>query len=254
MGKAIRYLLLGLVAYAVALVATFPAKHAWSLAAPRLEQSGLGVGLSSLSGTVWSGRAEQVSLGTRVLGRVSWEIAPWSLLLGRLEAKSQLQTAGGYANGRLAVDPGGHLEIAALDGQLPLAELLQYLPQVPAVVKGQLALNLRQVTVEGGRLTGASGAVTWHQAEVTVPKPMALGTFRMEIATAEDGGLKGEIKDAGGAVEAEGTLTMSPQGAYRLDVLLKARPEAPAELAQALGFIGRPDPQGRVRFAYSGRM
>ena len=64
--------------------------------------------------------------------------------------------------------------------------------------------------------------------------------------------LVGEITDAGGPLEINGSLTLQAPQDYSLKARIKARPSAPESLQSNLEFLGAPEADGTRIFQFAG--
>lgn len=252
----LRYLALGFPLYLLFLIALFPAAQAWRFAAEPLERAMPDLKLAMLDGSVWSGRAGMVAFRKAMVGELNWQLSPWPLLLGKAQITALLQSDDGYLQSHLSTPlGGGAIELAGIEGQLPLAELLRFTPYLPVVLDGRVSLNLPVLELTAdGRPLRAEGTVIWHQAAMSAPQALSLGDLQVVLRTEAEGQLIGEISDRGGPLKVTGAVQLSPDGSYRVNGTVSAAPDAPAEVKQALGWLGKPDAQGRYRLSYSGKM
>ncbi len=256
MKSALRYLLLGLPLYLLFLIALFPATQAWRYAAEPLAKAMPELKVSELDGSIWSGRAGMVVFRQALLGEVSWQLSPLPLVLGEARLKALLQSDDGYLQSHASLPlEGGGISLADTKGQLPVPELLRFTPYLPVVLEGQFAFNLSQLELTSqGLINRAEGTVVWHQAAMSAPQALPLGDLQLTLHTEEEGKVTGEITDRSGPLKVEGTLQLSPDRNYRFNGTVAPATDAPASVKQALGWLGKPDAQGRYRFSYSGRM
>lgn len=253
MRKALLYTFGGLAIYLVSLLAMLPAEPVLEWGAPRLQAQGVTLAATGLDGTLWSGEAASLSVNGMPLGHVDWDLAPLQLLFGRIGAHWMVQPEGGYLSGDLAAG-GEDLKLTDLDGRLPAAQVMGYAPALPVQIEGEISTRMERVAIGPAGLREAQGTVIWHGAALTAPMAMPLGDLRVELSTAADGNIVGDIGDAGGPLDVAGELVLSPKGTYRLELNLATRPGASSELEQALGMLGRPGPGGKHRFTYSGHV
>lgn len=251
-----RYLGLGGLFYLLFLVALFPATQAYRFAAEPLARAMPVLKLAQLEGTVWSGQAGMVVYRQALLGQASWQVSPFALLLGKARLTALLQSDEGYLQSRVAAPlAGGPVELSGLEGRMPVTELARFAPYMPLVMDGVVSLDLPKLVVDSaGRILAAEGSVIWHQAAMSAPQALALGDLLLQLRTEGEGQVAGDISDRGGPLKVEGALQLSPDGAYRINGTVAAAPDAPATLVKSLGWLGKPDSQGRYRLDYSGRM
>lgn len=253
MRKALSYTFAALAVYLVSLLVMLPAEPVLEWAAPRLQQQGVKLSASGLQGTIWSGEAASLSVNGVPLGHADWELHELEMLLGRIGAHWMVQPDGGYVSGDVTA-AGEELRLSEVEGRLPAALVMAYAPALPVNIEGEISARMERLNMAQSRMREVEGTLVWHGAALTAPMEMPLGDLRVELTTAADGNIVGDISDAGGPLELSGEVVLSPQGTYRLELNLASRPDASPELEQALGLLGRPGPGGKRRFTYSGRL
>jgi general secretion pathway protein N len=253
MRKALLYTFGGLAIYLVSLVAMLPAEPVLEWGAPRLQAQGVNLAATGVEGTLWSGQAASLSVNGIPLGHANWDLAPLQMLIGRLGAHWMVQPQDGYLSGDLTAGS-EELNLTGLDGRLPAAQIMSYAPALPVQIEGEISTRMEQVAISPAGLREAKGTLVWHGAALTAPMAMPLGDLRVELSTAADGNIVGDVGDAGGPLDISGQIVLSPQGTYRLELNLATRAGASKELEQALGMLGRAGPGGKHRFTYSGRL
>lgn len=245
----IRYVALGVVAYLVFLIATLPAKQAYGLVAPKLAP----LALYGVEGTVWSGRAAAVMVRGVQLESVAWNLELLPLLQGRIQAHLIFQTSGGTGNARVGRRPGGTLYLGDVNTRIPVAQIAPLLPMRPVNVGGILDVKLRELTMGAAGIERVLGTVDWKEGAVLAPKQVTLGDFSIAFVETKQG-VEAQIRDSGsGPLEAKGTLRLGQDGSYEFRGALAARNSASPELSQALQFIGRAGPDGKIPVSYAGR-
>ncbi len=246
-----RYVLIGLLAYIAFLLVQFPADraYAWWKAGPGAQQP---VVLTGLSGTVWQGRAQRALIDGQRLDGLAWHLKPWTVLLGKLALDYEVRLNDGFMRGAVAADPQGAVTFETLEAKLPLAQLS--LPAIATLRPGGVVnLNLREVDWNGEALLSAQGRVVWSNAGISLLQPLQFGDLALTLETRDDG-VVGELSDAGGPLQAEGLLTLKPDGSYQFTGSFAAREGARSPLGQALSALGRPGVDGKIQVSRSGQL
>ncbi len=250
MKKWLRFLLLGLAAYVVFLVVTFPAAYAYRLIEDRLEGT---VRLGGIDGTVWSGSAQALKTDGLYLENIAWSIRFWPLLLGRLELELDSADKALKFSGYTGRTLGGTVYIRKLQGQTPVATLQAMTPYPVPALQGQLIFGDLEIALSDGRLVKGAGNLLWEGATITVGSPLELGGFALELTT-QDQDITGVLKDTGGPLQAEGTVKLTPEGSYQLKGKLTPR-DGNGPLAQRLRMmLGAPGPAGDYEVNHTGQL
>ena len=247
-GRWLRFLLLGVAAWLLFLVITFPAGHAYRLMRERMS----GISLAGLDGTVWSGSAEQVRIQEVTLRNVGWSVRLWPLLLGRAEVALQIQDDALRMDGNLGRTLGGDLYLRQLRGRLPVTRVQQLTPYRIPKLEGELHLEDLDLATADGGLRELSGKVSWSDAVLTFGSPLELGGFTLQLQT-DDDGINGMLQDSGGPLQAEGKLKLAPDGKYSFEGLFTPR-DGKGELASRMAMLGTPAESGGYRLNYSGQL
>ena len=223
------------------LVWFFPAR--WAV--PQLERRLPGATLRDVHGTVWNGRAGEVSGrdGT-ALGALTWQLSRRALL-GDTQLHFELLGPVVNASGAFA-----QREKQATYRDVHLQADLAQLPPPPALQRwgtplGQLDAQIADATIENSWPMELAAQAQWHAAAVHVSgRTVALGDLNLQI-TGSSGVISGTLADSGqGPLSVRGSLQASPLGGrYALD--LTPRRVDPA-LNYWLAQLRTPDASGRV--------
>lgn len=246
------FIVFGLVAYCLFLVAALPADRAFLVLQHRSEFLAKRVWVSGLTGTVWSGLAPEAMLAGVACRDLAWDFRPAGLLVGRLNLMVSFQVPDGTVHGLVSLGRGG-IVIRALEADLPVAFVAAQLDTMGVGVAGTLSAHLERLALQDGRITEAIGTVVWGGAQVTAEQQISLGDLQAKLTT-QDGGVQGVLADGGGPLAAQGTVTLAADGAYAFKGSLGARDNAQPALKETLQLLGRPDKDGTVQVALSGQL
>jgi len=238
-------LMIGVLALA-ALVWFIPAR--WAL--PLLQAQWRGLRLEGVSGTLWQGRAERVSIGDGPdLGSVAWTLSHRALL-GDLRVGFDLRQPQLQAQGLLHRLSASDVELHDVTLHMNVS-LLGPQPWLRGEPQGQLNLQVAQAQLQGHWPMQLDATGTWSQASLrTAGGELALGAVSLAM-TGEDGALQGVLSDDGsGIVQTAGRLSLSPLG-WDLQLRLVPRAQNPG-LAQWLHSLGTPKADGTLDLRYRG--
>lgn len=248
MKQTVKFILLGSVAYVIFLAVTLPAPWVYS----HWLKSRMGSWtLYGVQGTVWEGHATLVKSGNVRLENLHWDLHPLSLLWGRLEAALHFKYAaapGAMVLGRSFTGT-WHADDVAME--LPAGRLTPLLRLPGAELGGKLSVHLSALALKQGRVTAASGEVSWEKASLRKPVAVDLGGFTIALKTTAEG-INGALLDHGGAVQAQGLFKLSSNGQYRLTATFASRDPQQPLIAQGLRLFGNAGPDGRVKYSAAG--
>jgi general secretion pathway protein N len=238
---------LGIVAYAVFLIALLPARLVTSrVALPP------GVTLDSVEGSVWNGMAlvSFASGGAAAsLGRVHWHWRPLALLSGRIAYGVEASGAGLAAHGSIArglsawtlTDLELQGDVSSLATLAPLAA-----PWQPA---GRLHATASELTWDGRELRGRAEA-QWSDAALALSAVKPLGTYTLRLE-GSGGPARIALATAQGPLRLSGDGTVEGLRHFALTGEARAEGADAQALAPLLDLIGprRPDGSRAIRLA-----
>ena len=213
--------------------------------------------ISDTSGTLWNGRAQSVTVGDFRLSDVNWDVHVLSLFLGRAAMTLDAKWGNGFVRGDLAVGLTGALRVRDLRIAGPLAPVLKQMNLRGN--GGELSVDVAQLDVEDRwptRIVGTVGVGRLPFSMLGIAGG-STGNYALEFdidEVGDDGAIPGTLTDAGGPLELLGELRLTPPQDYSIQARLKARPDAPRELAQGLMLTGPKLPDGTHEFQMSGSL
>lgn len=239
-----------LFAYLMALIAMAPAPFVWKLLEPQLDLPVV-LQVQELSGSVWNGRAGAVRVEGREIGRLAWRWQPMAMLRGRLGLRLHWQAGADEVELLLQLGRGA-ARLTDLRGGLDASRLQAWF-DLPVLLDGRVDLDVGRIRWDGD--TGfhqADGSVLWSNAAAGLPRPLTLGLYRAEL-DALDGALQARIEASPESpLEIQGTASWHPSAGHRLDLMLRAGPQADPALRSALDAIASRQTDGSHRLLLEG--
>ncbi len=203
--------------------------------------------LGGFSGTLWQGqaaRATVVSADKLIhLGRVSWQLAPWSLLI--LSPSIDLNARWGQQRlqGNVQVGPGGGVTLRNIDASADAQVIREFMPLfIGGTIEAQVPfLSIESLTPP--RIDRVDGRVIWSNGVWTARSgDVALGNYVLEI-NGQQGSLVGALQTLSGPLKVEGQLNLEgPQ--YRVDVALRGPATNNEGLRNSLRLMATPTADG----------
>jgi general secretion pathway protein N len=177
------------------------------------------VGMTGLSGTLWSGQALRSWWGFAdqhiVLGRVEWQIEPWRMFWST-PLSFNSEWGGQRLEARLAYLPGGHIRLT--DAYLNFdTQMLRAL--LPFYIDGRFSGRFWVVELEGKQVRRASGKALLDGAVWTAKSgDIPLGSYHLDVDSGlADGVVVGVMKTLGGSLQLAGEVTLRPN-AYQISL------------------------------------
>ena len=239
------WILLVLVAIAVIVVATLPAR----LITERVLPESGALQLSDVSGTIWSGRAGRVIYKSADQGSLDWRVKPLPLFTGRIDTDLVLQGVDLSGNARV-LKKGDRVRLDDAHFSLP-ARRLEPLLDIPALqFTGTVDIDLDELEMQGRTPLALKGRATWRDAGVTGEEQASFGTLVARFGPLPGGGFGGEVNDEGGPLAVKGNFKTTLLG-YEAHATLRARDGNP-QVTRALRHIGQVQADGSVVFEVRG--
>jgi len=248
------WLALGIGAYLVFALASFPAAAAYRWFAPEV------VRLAGVEGTLWSGRAAGGSVAGLGVRDVHWRLRPLSLLLGRVAAAVDCRLADGFVSTDVSASK-HRVQLGDLKASTSLQALAPVLPT--RGMRGLANLTVSSLSLEDGWPTAMAGELKLAQLQVAplvasggAAQLLPLGDYAVDLGTGPHGEIAANFKDTGGGpLEVSGTLLLDAMRMYMLDAFVKPRADAPQPLVQGLAFMTPdPDASGRRHLTLTGSL
>lgn len=211
-----------------------PAETAWSRVAERVPA----LRLQGLTGRIWDGQAQGVSVKAVPLGSATWQFSPWQALTG--VGSGDLALRGGPIELNTSVRAkGAEVTLTGLKATVPGA-MLEPALDIPALkLQGRIDIVGDDITIVDGILKSARGNLIWNDLGVSGLAEARVGNVRVDFAP-EGADIVGTIKDTGGPLAIAGIVRVQGQ-TFHAEVNLDAREES---VREALLYIGERKPNG----------
>jgi len=244
------YIITGIVAYFIFLVATVPAAPVIGMFKDRMP-----VTLSNVSGTLWSGRASAITTNKNLtLKNVEWSFLPWRLLLASLAINVDAEFKDNPIDARLSTGISGNLSIDDLNMKLDAADAASLVSLPLGELSGIFQLHIDNAYIEPGLAPRVNGTLNWNQASVTIAESADLGNVSVLINENNESPLSASISNKGGHLALTGTFTTSEQGDYSLKLSMKPNATASSNLSSSIAMFARKQGNGEFIFNNKGNL
>lgn len=257
--RVLRLILLGLLAYVVAVVVLFPAASVVDRIRPQLGP----VALGEVSGKLYRGKVNTVRSTDDLLplefSNVAWRLSPSSLLKGGAGAVISFDGYGGGGEGQVTRRWNGDVAASDFTFNADAKELEPLLPVPVASFGGRISGEFAKVMLQNNQLTSLEGSLNWSDAllETAAFGPQlnaSLGKIDIDVAPEDDGSHVATINATGGDVAIDGKVSFAQNGDFSTDLALTPAGSAPPQLLNVLKRIGRPDAEGKIHVKQSGNV
>jgi general secretion pathway protein N len=240
--------LAGVAAYLLILLITLPADRAvkW------LEQNTVGLDLQSVSGTLFSGKAERVIIHGLGMGPVTWALRPLPLLLARLEYRVDLKDPAFLGTGIVGAGLNGRVYIHDLKAELQPDPLVNHFSPLQVQTSGAVTLLIETMDYVDGFIRELSGHVDWVDARIVEPIVLSLGHVEANVHS-EENTLVCRLTGSG-ETALSGDFSLTQEGDYRLNLLLTPGAAVSPDIIDGLKTFGQVRPGGAYLITDSGRL
>ncbi len=208
-----------------------------------------GVAIQQISGSIWSGKAEQVIVDQYAVNKVQWQINLGSLLMFNPSVDVT------FGN-RYAAGPQGQLTLSDISDQLKVSdikinidadEILPYLPlPIDMSAQGKVQLTSPEYVMGKPLCSTFSGNIVWQDALVSaMDEDIELGSFNAKLGC-ENGAIAVDVNEEN-RLGLEFTAYIANQGRMSGQGFITPGNDFPQQIKPVLNFIGKPDKQGRYR-------
>ncbi len=204
-----------------------------------------------LSGSVWHGAAGKFTVAGRDAGAVEWRIYPASLLRLALKVDLHWVHRGFGAVATAAIDRGS-VTLSGVRGGGPIEDLQEF--GVARGWRGTADIAIEELSTDYARILSARGDVkVTGLSAARLAAGAELGSYVLHLgdsAVGANGRITGQISDAGGPLQVQGTITVSPlEHTGMLSATIRERaelaPDLRKEIADLAQLRGR-DTDGRI--------
>jgi hypothetical protein len=244
------YIITGIIAYFVFLIATVPAAPVINIFEDRIP-----VTINNVSGTLWSGRAGAVTTNKNLtLKNVEWSFMPWRLLLASIAVSVNAEFNGNPVDARLSTGVSGNLSVYDLHMKLDAGDVASLVSLPLGELSGIFQLRIDNAYIEQGLVPRVNGILSWNKASVTIAESADLGNVSVLINENDESPLSASISNKGGDLALKGTFTTSAQGDYSLKLSMKPNATASSNLSSSIAMFARKQGNGEFIFDNKGNL
>jgi len=238
--------LLCVLSYAVFLLVTFPAIHAWGFMKSQLPP----IKASRIEGSIWKAKASNLQIGLLKFTKVTAGVEILPLFAGTLAIHTQL-TGPGYNSSSSVKISSNKIELANFKATM-LAKGLSNFAYPGVRLLGKLTLDFKTLVFSKQRLVFAQGTSIWNNAVIHGPLKLNLGKILLTVKTHKNK-IRGTFLNKGTADKIKGSIDIQANGQYHLKIFFTPA-HLSAEQRSWLLTISKTAPNGRYRFSNKGNL
>ena len=241
--KQIQYVFIVLGLYSFFLITNIPATVI--LSSIKLPNN---IKFSSVSGTVWSGKARQLIVSGINLGSIRWDLHPLNLIMGELSADISIINNKQFINTDVNLSYSGKVELEETRFLIDLSTLQPLTYGMPFSYTGKASGYFPVSFFYKNNYVGLNGKLSLTSMEMLAPRQQSFGDFSIDFRAEKEGATSGKIKDSSAVLNLAGQLTLKKNGQVNLSAKLATR-EKNSSLEEMLAFLGKKDAAGRVQLS-----
>ena len=246
-----KYIIISLLIYLVFLVMLFPANVALSLVTlPK------GVQISGVTGTIWSGAVNSLTVQKRQLDSIRWQLHPWSLLSGSLDVDLTVGHRTSAVNGKANIDYSmAGITVNNLRFEAPNQFVIgQSRLPFKTKIAGESTLMLTEFKQGQPWCEQLNGKLFLTKTQVNNQfGDYPLGDIELKL-TCQAGAIQISTDETMNKLGLVGQADLADKSRVKLAAKIRSTATQPADLQKALSFLGEPDAQGYYPINYNGRV
>ncbi len=209
--------------------------------------------LSGVSGSLWSGSAQQIIAPAPALpiSNANWKFQPATLLSGSAGAKVDFEVIGGNGEGLVKRNLAGDISVSDGKFRVPATNLEQFLPLPVAQFAGVVLADVEELELENNLLKRTQGKLIWSNAEVV--NMVKLGQVAFDIVPQGELHI-GKLSNKDGELVLNGEVSLDQAGNFKADITIKPTAQTSSQATGMLNLIGRPASDGSYRIRQSGNI
>lgn len=210
------------------------------------------VWLNSVEGTIWKGSAGAAQVDVKPvaipLGKLSWELNPWSLLAFNPCVKFETSQKGQNISGKLCHSIGGRssVENVMVDSSMAMINGM-----VGTELKGRGSLEVQQAEFTKSQVKKLSASLTWHNARVfVIDEWLSLGSYVAQFKENERGGVQAKVFNMQAPLTLEMEADWTAQEGWTAEGVVTPGANAPQKIVEGIKFIGEETEPGTYKFSW----
>lgn len=247
--KSLKLIIFGLLSYLVFMLFLAPASFwlRWLDLPPAIQ-------LGQVTGSLWQGEISQLRYQQLIVDRVRWQLSGWALWRGQLRLQlhsgSLQQTSLPYIKANMSYSLSG---VTLKDSflRLPVNSIVPMLQlPLPVAAAGELIVDIQRFEQQGKGCAALQGAASWTNAQLQPPTGTWLQLEAIHARLSCQQGQPLLVTDPENPLGLAIDATVNTAGVLSVDGTLQPAASLPAEVHQAMQFVGRPDANGRYRIRF----
>lgn len=210
------------------------------------------VWLNSVEGTIWNGRAAaaqvDVSPYAIPLGKLSWQLSPWSLLALNPCVRFETTQKGQNISGELCHSAGGKSSVknVAVDSSMAIINGL-----VGTELKGRASLEVLHAEFTKNQVKKLEAALTWHNSRIfVIDEWLSLGSYAAKFKENGRGGASAEVFSVQAPLTLEMIADWTASDGWTAQGTVVPGEGTPEKITEGLKIFGEETEPGIYKFSW----
>jgi general secretion pathway protein N len=197
-----------------------------------------GVKLYGISGSLWTGRIDQVMIKKQRVQSVNWSLNLLAILTANLSADLEADFQGQPVSTQLSYSLiSNTATLSNLHSSVNASDLNKILNIPFGQLSGIIKIDFDNVQLNTGKLPLVNGQVKWNNAKLTLGNTTSFGQLLLTLNSNEAGDLLGVLSNTQGELSIAGDIKVLANQKYTLNIKLTPRANASNELKNILSLI-----------------
>lgn len=206
--------------------------------APLLNTPATGVKLHGISGSLWSGEIDHVSIKNQNIQSVKWSLNPLAIFGANLSTNLESSFQGQPLSTQLSYSLlSNNSTLNNLHSSINASDLTKILNIPFGQLKGIINISVDNMLLAAGKLPLIHGQVKWKNAKLSLGNTTSFGHLLLKLNSNEAGDLLGVLTNTQGELSIAGDMKVLANQTYTLNIKLTPRPNASNELKNLLPLI-----------------
>ena len=207
--------------------------------------------VNGANGTVWKGRASEISSNQIYLRQTKWKIVPSELLNGNLTFNISTYPFNGQLKFNLNLDIMNNLSATDIEGNFPNDTLEIIAPFLG--VSSEIDMNIKSLSLNNKGINQLEGQILLNNLVMKGISNRVLGSYKIDLFE-RNGEIYGSIDDVSGEVDIAATMSLTLSGKYIIDGAVSTKQNTSNQVRTILSFLGAQNENGQRSFRFEGEI
>ena len=212
------------------------------------------ISVSTITGSLWSGNAESLSINNHELKDAQWSFTAWRLLTAEISFDINASYKNNPVSGSLGTSITGKRLLHDFTASIKAFEAGKLADILIGELDGLLNIQIDEASWTPGTVPEISGTIFWKKAAYIVAEKADLGDVTILFSKNDTSPLIANIENIPGHLSVKGDIAVNDEGHYQLGVSLKPTKDASRNLRNSLKLVAKPLPDGNFEINNAGEL